>query len=102
MTKQEEIERLEKEIITNNILLTSMRIDTENKKDLKNVMQHFIEQEIEMKIRINDVIKMRPKTCKIELTNPRDEQEIMEIKKLKTHEDRKFINSEPTKNKIVI
>lgn len=100
---KDKIERLEKNQIKNNIVMMGLNIDTENREDLRNEMENFMEQTIGVKIQVKDAIKIGPKTCKIELNHFQDKQKIMENKnKLKLHRDRIFINNELTKNELEI
>ena len=66
---KEIIERLEKENVRNNVIVSGLKIETENREDMKKGMINFIKQNIGIEIMIKDVYKMGPKLCKIVLGN---------------------------------
>ncbi|KAF2900955.1 hypothetical protein ILUMI_05236 [Ignelater luminosus] len=72
--------RLEKEYTKNNLVISGLRIETEDKGDPKIEMENFIEKNMGIKIEIKDAIKTGEKLYKIKLDNTRDKEEAIKNK----------------------
>lgn len=104
--KLEEMERrvewIEKERRKNNIVITGLRIDTNDQEILKRKVGNMIEKEIEVQTDIKKVQKLGEKTHLVEFTKTNDKEKVMRNKhKLKNNKSQRiFINEDMTKKEL--
>lgn len=97
------IERLEKDRIKNNIIVTGMQWESKDRKKLKDEVESFIKEKIGNQVRIKDALRIGPRTYKVEMENMFEKIEVMRNKgRLKELEQKIFIDSELTKNELEI
>ncbi|KAK9712760.1 hypothetical protein QE152_g24755 [Popillia japonica] len=94
-----DIERREKEQRRNNIVMTGLPIDTDNTNILKEAMENFIKEHLEIDVKVQIATKLGAKTCLIALGSKEEKFKIIEnkkkLKELQTHKI--FINDDLTK-----
>lgn len=97
------IERLEKERIRNNIVITGLKINTNIQEDMRNGIENFIQQKVGVDIKVKKAYRIGEKTCKVELEKEEEKRQVMKNKnKLKNCQERIYINNELTKGEIEI
>lgn len=97
------VEKLEKQRIKNNIIVTGMPINTNERCDIKNDMKNFLRTNIGIEVNIANAYKLGPTTCKLELEKSVEKMNVMKNKnKLKGSAERIYINHELTKQEIEI
>ncbi|KAK9738929.1 hypothetical protein QE152_g9439 [Popillia japonica] len=84
-----DIERREKEQRQNNIVMTGLPIDTDNTNVLKEAMENFIKEHLEIDVKVQIATKLGAETCLIALGSKEEKFKIMEnkkkLKELQTH-----------------
>lgn len=93
------VEWMEKEKRKNNIVMYGLKIDTNDSKTLKQATEKFMEQQLNINVRVNTANKIGDKTCLIKLETEQDKEEIMKNKsKLRNlTTDKVYINNDLTK-----
>lgn len=71
------VERLKKDKVKKNIILIVITTDTNNREELNDVIENFIERSIRVKTEIEQATKIGPNTCKIKLDKYQNKHEIM-------------------------
>lgn len=97
------VERLEKNRIKNNVVITGLKIEKTDREYLKKEMEDFLINNIGTPIKVTNAFKLGPKTCKVELENTKEKNEVMKNKnKLKNNSQKIYINNELTKTEMDI
>lgn len=96
---EDRLEMLEREKRKNNVIINGMKMDVEDKKVLKEVMENMFEKEMQIKVDVKAAHKLGERTCLIELEKEREKELIMNNKhKLKDlRSERIYINHDMTK-----
>ncbi|XP_050516355.1 calcium-binding and coiled-coil domain-containing protein 2-like [Diabrotica virgifera virgifera] len=92
------IEWLEREKRKNNIVMSGIEIETENKTELKQFVENIIKNTIQININVKTAHKIGRKVCLIEINNEDEKEQIMKNKyKLKELQQEKvYINHDMT------
>lgn len=90
------LEQLEREKRRNNVVITGLTIANSNTTELKQEMEKFIQQKLEMSVPVQTAYKIGPKMCIIKLQSFEDKIQLMKNKmKLRNMRgDRIFINND--------
>lgn len=97
------IEKLEREKIRKNVIITGFETSSEDRINLRTEAEKFVEDKIGQKIKIKDAIKIGPSVCKIELEEFEDKVKIMKNKsKLRYLREKIYMDSEMTRKEVVI
>lgn len=93
------VEWLEKERRKNNLVMSGIKIDTEDKKVLKQAVENMFENNLQVKVQIKAAHRLGEKICLIEMEKEEEKEKIMKSKhKLKDINDEKiYINNDMTK-----
>lgn len=73
-------ERLERESRRKNVIVAGIPIDTADPQEVKQCVESFIEQNLEIKIQVKSAHKLGGKMCLIELADLKEKEEIMKNK----------------------
>lgn len=95
----ERLEKMERQMRKNNVVMTGLRIDTEDKIMLKQAVEKIMEENMGMRIQVKSASKLGERTCLIELREEKDKEEVMKNKsKLKNIIGEKiYINNDETR-----
>ena len=74
------IERLERDKREKNVVMTGLKIDTADTKTLRETTEKFLEQHLEVKVRVKAAHKLGQRTCLVQLENLQDKEDIMRNK----------------------
>lgn len=74
------LEKLEREKIKNNLVISGIKIDTEDKETLKVATKNFIKEALNADVEIKDAYKIGDKRCIVEMENMKDKAEILRNK----------------------
>ncbi|XP_050512959.1 uncharacterized protein MCAP_0864-like [Diabrotica virgifera virgifera] len=98
------LEKLEKERKANNVVIQGLQIDTNDRDILRQTIGNFMEAEMNIKVKIDEVIKLGEKTCLVKLPNHHEKETVMKNKaKLQHAKDRRvFINNDMTKEDLQV
>ncbi|KAJ3662442.1 hypothetical protein Zmor_006792 [Zophobas morio] len=77
---EERLETLERDKRRNNLVITGIKINTDNEEILKEAIQNMIEKEIGLQIEVTKAYKVGEKICIIETKNWNDKMEILKKK----------------------
>lgn len=93
--KFEHLERMNKK---KNLIISGMKLDTNDDKILKGTIENFISQELKLNVKLKSVGKIGEKVCVIETESMTDKLNILKNKKqLKNLTERIYIDSDLTK-----
>lgn len=100
---RDRLERMEREKIKNNIIVSGLEINAINGKELKEEIEKGITEKIGVHVKIADAMRIGPKMYKAELMSFAEKQEIMKNKqKLKEQRERIYIDNELSKGELEI
>lgn len=101
---KEKMEHFENDKRRKNVVIQGLNIDTEDMNALKNEIESFIKQELDVEVDIKRGKKLGPKVCLIELNEMEDKIKIMRNKsKLRNNRNAKiFINDDLSKAERII
>ena len=74
------IDRLEREKREKNVVLTGLKMDTADTKTLRKSTENFLEQHLEVKVKVKAAHRLGQNTCLIQLENLQDKEDIMRNK----------------------
>lgn len=74
------VDILEREKKKNNVVVTGLRIDTQDPEILKGTMKSMLTRALDVDIEIKSALKLGEKTCVIQLENETEKEKIMENK----------------------
>ncbi|KAK9687718.1 hypothetical protein QE152_g36074 [Popillia japonica] len=95
---QERTEQLEKITKKKNLIVTGIKIENSDEKQLKGKMEKFLEEELKLKIKLRGAGKISDKVYVIETEDMTDKLNILKHKKdLRKLTDRIYINTDLTK-----
>lgn len=96
----EKVEKMEREKRRNNVVVQGLQIETSEPRKLKETMENFIKEELDIEISIKSARKLGNRTCLVELSNDEEKLKVMQNKsKLKgIQTDKIFINDDMSKN----
>ncbi|XP_050503197.1 uncharacterized protein LOC126882343 [Diabrotica virgifera virgifera] len=91
------MEQLEKFSKKKSLIVTGLKVETNDYKKLKEEMENFRAQELQIQIKLRSAKKIGETVCAIETEALTDKMEILNKKrKLKQHKDRIYINNDWT------
>lgn len=101
---KQNMESIDKEKRKNNIVLSGLKMDTNNQADLKKDMENFFQTNLQLGINVRNAIKIGENRCLIQLNNGDDKQAVMNNKyKLKYKRNEKiFLNNDMTKQERIV
>lgn len=74
------IEKLEREKIKNNLVITGIKIDTENRETLKVATKNFLNETLKVDVEVKDVYKIGDKRCIVEMESLKGKIEVLRNK----------------------
>lgn len=77
---EERIDRMENEKRRNNIVLQGKEMNITEPEKLRKAIENFMDQELQVKVKVKDVIKLGRKTCLVQLSNQEEKYEVMKNK----------------------
>lgn len=91
------VEKMERERKTKNIVISGWKTDTHEPQNLKERVEHFLNQNLQVNIQAKAITILGKSTCMLELESEKDKNLIMINKyKLKHGKERIFINDDLT------
>lgn len=91
------VEKMERERKTKNIVISGWKTDTHEPQNLKERVEHFLNQNLQVNIEAKAITILGKSTCMLELESEKDKNLIMTNKyKLKNCKQRIFINEDLT------
>lgn len=88
---EDRIERLENDKRRNNVVLYGLDMDTNKPEVIKNAIDNFMQQELQIKVEVTNATKIGNKTCLIQLANQTEKIKVMQNKsKLRMNRGEKF------------
>lgn len=97
------VEQYEKEKKTKNVIVQGLPMDTNNPNELKATMTNFIETELGIEVKIDEVYKLSNKTCLVKTNNINEKEKIMQNKsKLRTIKPKIYINNDLTQEEMKV
>jgi hypothetical protein len=81
ITKTEEkIEKLEKDKIRNNLIVTGMRMETENEELLRNTMEKMINKKLSLNVKVKKAYKIGQDRYNVEMNNWNEKLKVLKTK----------------------
>jgi soluble cytochrome b562 len=77
---EEKIEKLEKDKIRNNLIVTGMRMETEDEELLRNTMEKMINKELSLNVKVKKVYKIGQDRYNVEMNNWNEELMVLKTK----------------------
>lgn len=77
---QERIQQLEKEKTKNNLIITGLKIETEDENEMNEVIKDFVKKELEMEVKVRKTRKITNKKYIIEMQTFNDKIKILKAK----------------------
>ncbi|XP_050516710.1 uncharacterized protein LOC126891577 [Diabrotica virgifera virgifera] len=79
------VERCEKEMKQNNLVITGLKIDANDEAELKEKMTNFIKQHLEENTKIEKAVKLGDRTCLLKMGSIEEKNKVMKKKSKLRH-----------------
>jgi thiol:disulfide interchange protein len=80
MKTEEKIEKLEEDKIRNNLIVTGIRMETENEERLRNTMEKMITKELRLNVKVKKAYKIGQDRYNVEMNNWNEKLKVLKTK----------------------